>query len=47
MRSLVSSVPGSQPRGRGLESRLKLFIFFFRANELLYDVKPFETCGNL
>ncbi|MDD9362762.1 MAG: hypothetical protein PV344_07560 [Anaplasma sp.] len=34
---------GSQPKGRGFESRLKFFKFFFKPNELLYKVKPFET----
>ncbi|MDD9361385.1 MAG: hypothetical protein PV344_00415 [Anaplasma sp.] len=47
MRGLVSSVSGSQPKGRGFESRLKFFKFFFKANELLYKVKSFETCGDL
>ncbi|MDD9361715.1 MAG: hypothetical protein PV344_02165 [Anaplasma sp.] len=30
---------GSQPKGRGFESRLKFFKYFFKANELLYKVK--------
>ncbi|MDD9361827.1 MAG: hypothetical protein PV344_02740 [Anaplasma sp.] len=47
MRGLVSSVTVSQPKGRGLESRLKSFKFFFTANELLYNVKSFETCSDL
>ncbi|MDD9362976.1 MAG: hypothetical protein PV344_08645 [Anaplasma sp.] len=38
---------GSQPKGRGFESRLKFFKFFFKANELLYKVKSLETCGDL
>ncbi|MDD9362055.1 MAG: hypothetical protein PV344_03920 [Anaplasma sp.] len=46
MHGLVSSVSGSQPKGRGFKSRLKFFKFFFRANELLYKVKSFETRGN-
>ncbi|MDD9362164.1 MAG: hypothetical protein PV344_04480 [Anaplasma sp.] len=47
MRGLVSSVPGSQPKGRRFESRLKFFKFVFKANELPYKVKSFETCGDL
>ncbi|MDD9362002.1 MAG: hypothetical protein PV344_03655 [Anaplasma sp.] len=47
MRGLASSVSGSQPKGRGLESRLKFFKFFFKASQLLYKVKSFETCGDL
>ncbi|MDD9361944.1 MAG: hypothetical protein PV344_03365 [Anaplasma sp.] len=47
MHDLVSSVSGSQLKGRGFESRLKFFTFFFTANELLYRVKSFETCGDL
>ncbi|MDD9361558.1 MAG: hypothetical protein PV344_01335 [Anaplasma sp.] len=47
MHGLVSSVPGSQPKGSGFESCLKFFKFFFKANELLYKVKLFETCGDL
>ncbi|MDD9362089.1 MAG: hypothetical protein PV344_04100, partial [Anaplasma sp.] len=35
MHGLVSSVSGSQPNGRGFESRLKFFKFLFQANELL------------
>ncbi|MDD9361772.1 MAG: hypothetical protein PV344_02460 [Anaplasma sp.] len=38
---------GLQPKGRGFESRLKFFNFFFNANELLYKVKSFELCGDL
>ncbi|MDD9361918.1 MAG: hypothetical protein PV344_03225, partial [Anaplasma sp.] len=44
--SLVSSVSGSQPKGRGFKSRLKFFKFFIKANELLYKVKSFEACGD-
>ncbi|MDD9361592.1 MAG: hypothetical protein PV344_01530 [Anaplasma sp.] len=44
---LVSSVAGSQPKGRWLETRLKYFKFFFEANELLYKVTSFETCDDL
>ncbi|MDD9362742.1 MAG: hypothetical protein PV344_07460 [Anaplasma sp.] len=44
---LVSSVSSSQPMGRGFEPPLKFFKFFFKANELLYKVKSFETCGDL
>ncbi|MDD9362779.1 MAG: hypothetical protein PV344_07650 [Anaplasma sp.] len=40
-------MPGSQPRGRGSESRLTFFTFFFKANELVYEVESFETCGDL
>ncbi|MDD9361874.1 MAG: hypothetical protein PV344_02990 [Anaplasma sp.] len=47
MRGLVSSVPGSQPKGRGFESCLKYFICFFKANGLLYKVKLHYTCGDL
>ncbi|MDD9362337.1 MAG: hypothetical protein PV344_05380 [Anaplasma sp.] len=47
MCGLVSSVSGSQPKGRGFESRLKFFKFFNKANGLLYKVKSFETCGDL
>ncbi|MDD9362519.1 MAG: hypothetical protein PV344_06325 [Anaplasma sp.] len=47
MRGLVSRVSGSQPKGRGFASRVKFFKFFFKANELLYKVKSFETCGDL
>ncbi|MDD9362381.1 MAG: hypothetical protein PV344_05610 [Anaplasma sp.] len=47
MRGLVRSVSGSKPKGRGFESRLKFFKSFFRANELFYEVKLFETCGDL
>ncbi|MDD9362906.1 MAG: hypothetical protein PV344_08290 [Anaplasma sp.] len=47
MSGLVSSVPGSQPKGPGFESRLKFIKLFFKANELLYKVKSFETCGEL
>ncbi|MDD9361896.1 MAG: hypothetical protein PV344_03110 [Anaplasma sp.] len=43
MRGLVSSVPGSQPKGRGIESRLKFFKFLLKENDLLYKVKSFET----
>ncbi|MDD9361776.1 MAG: hypothetical protein PV344_02480 [Anaplasma sp.] len=43
----VSSVSGSQPKGRGFESCLKFFKFFSKAKELLYEVKSFETCGDL
>ncbi|MDD9361809.1 MAG: hypothetical protein PV344_02650, partial [Anaplasma sp.] len=32
LHGLVSSVSGSQPKGRGLESRLKVFKFFFKAH---------------
>ncbi|MDD9362255.1 MAG: hypothetical protein PV344_04940 [Anaplasma sp.] len=32
--------------GRGFESRLKFFKFFFKAN-VLYEVKSFQTCGDL
>ncbi|MDD9361624.1 MAG: hypothetical protein PV344_01695 [Anaplasma sp.] len=46
-RGLVSILSGSQPKGRGFESRLNFFKIFFKANELLYKVKSFETCGNL
>ncbi|MDD9361838.1 MAG: hypothetical protein PV344_02795 [Anaplasma sp.] len=46
MRGLVSSLSGSQPKARGFESRLTLFTFF-KANELLYKVKSYETCGHL
>ncbi|MDD9361979.1 MAG: hypothetical protein PV344_03540, partial [Anaplasma sp.] len=42
MRGLVSSVYGSQPKGRGFESRLKFFKYFFKANELLYGVLIIE-----
>ncbi|MDD9361656.1 MAG: hypothetical protein PV344_01865 [Anaplasma sp.] len=38
---------GSQPQGRGFDSRLKFFKVFFKENELLYKVKSFETCGDL
>ncbi|MDD9362541.1 MAG: hypothetical protein PV344_06435 [Anaplasma sp.] len=38
---------GSQPKCRRFQSHLKFFKFFFEANELLYEVKSFETCGNL
>ncbi|MDD9362844.1 MAG: hypothetical protein PV344_07980, partial [Anaplasma sp.] len=41
LRGLVSSVCGSQPKGRGFESCLKFFTFFFKANELLYKVISF------
>ncbi|MDD9362001.1 MAG: hypothetical protein PV344_03650 [Anaplasma sp.] len=44
MRGLVSSV---QPKGRGFESRLQFFKFFFKANESLYKVKSFGTFGDL
>ncbi|MDD9361879.1 MAG: hypothetical protein PV344_03020 [Anaplasma sp.] len=44
---LVSSVYGSQRKGHGFESRLKLFKIFCKANELLYKVESFETCGEL
>ncbi|MDD9362005.1 MAG: hypothetical protein PV344_03670, partial [Anaplasma sp.] len=44
---LVSKVSGSQPKGREFESRLKFFKFFYKANELLYRVKSFDTCGDL
>ncbi|MDD9361917.1 MAG: hypothetical protein PV344_03220 [Anaplasma sp.] len=47
MRGLVSSVYASQPKGRGFESRLEFFKFFFKANELLYKAKSLETCGDL
>ncbi|MDD9362786.1 MAG: hypothetical protein PV344_07685, partial [Anaplasma sp.] len=47
LRGLVSSMSGSQPKGRGFESRLKFFILFYKANALLYKVKSFETCGDL
>ncbi|MDD9362130.1 MAG: hypothetical protein PV344_04310 [Anaplasma sp.] len=47
MRGLVSSVAGSQTKVRGFASRLKFFKFFFKANELLYKVKSFQTCGDL
>ncbi|MDD9362882.1 MAG: hypothetical protein PV344_08170 [Anaplasma sp.] len=47
MRGLVSSVSGSQLKGRGLESRLKFFKCFFKAKELLYKVKSSQTCGDL
>ncbi|MDD9362240.1 MAG: hypothetical protein PV344_04865 [Anaplasma sp.] len=47
MRGLVIIMSGSQPKGRGFESRLKFFKFLFEANELLYKVKSFETCGDL
>ncbi|MDD9362789.1 MAG: hypothetical protein PV344_07700 [Anaplasma sp.] len=47
MRGLVTIVSGSQPKGRGFESRLKFFELFFMANELLYKVKSFETWGDL
>ncbi|MDD9362664.1 MAG: hypothetical protein PV344_07060 [Anaplasma sp.] len=47
MRDLVSSVCGSQPKGRGFESRLNFFQFSFKANKLLYKAKSFETCGDL
>ncbi|MDD9362194.1 MAG: hypothetical protein PV344_04630 [Anaplasma sp.] len=47
MRGLVSSVPGSQPKSRGFASHPKFFKFFFKANESLYKVKSFETCGDL
>ncbi|MDD9362026.1 MAG: hypothetical protein PV344_03775, partial [Anaplasma sp.] len=46
-RGLVSSVSGSQPKGRGFVSRLKFFKFFFKENELLYKLKSFETCSDL
>ncbi|MDD9361873.1 MAG: hypothetical protein PV344_02980 [Anaplasma sp.] len=42
MRGLVSSVSGSQLKGRGFKSCLKFFKFFLRQ-----IVKSFETCGNL
>ncbi|MDD9363060.1 MAG: hypothetical protein PV344_09070 [Anaplasma sp.] len=32
-RGLVSSVSGSQPKGRGFESRLQFFKFFLKASE--------------
>ncbi|MDD9361850.1 MAG: hypothetical protein PV344_02860 [Anaplasma sp.] len=32
LRGLVSSVAGSQPKGRGFQSRLKLCKIFFKAN---------------
>ncbi|MDD9361836.1 MAG: hypothetical protein PV344_02785 [Anaplasma sp.] len=38
---------GSQPKGRGLESSLEFFTFFFNATELLYKVKSFEKRGDL
>ncbi|MDD9362499.1 MAG: hypothetical protein PV344_06225 [Anaplasma sp.] len=47
VRGLVSSVSGSQSNGRRFNSRLKLFKIFCKANELLYKVKPFETCSDL
>ncbi|MDD9361705.1 MAG: hypothetical protein PV344_02110 [Anaplasma sp.] len=47
MRGLVSSVSASQPKGRGFDSRLKFFKFFFKATELLYKVISFETCDDL
>ncbi|MDD9362661.1 MAG: hypothetical protein PV344_07045 [Anaplasma sp.] len=47
MRGLVRSASGSQPKGRGFESRLKFFKFYFKANELLYEVKSLETYGDL
>ncbi|MDD9362183.1 MAG: hypothetical protein PV344_04575, partial [Anaplasma sp.] len=47
LHGLVSSVSGSQPKGRGFESRLKFFEFFFKANELLTKVKSLEPCGDL
>ncbi|MDD9361889.1 MAG: hypothetical protein PV344_03075 [Anaplasma sp.] len=47
MRGLVSNVSGWQPKGRGFESCLGFFKFFFKTNELLYKVKSCETCGNL
>ncbi|MDD9362178.1 MAG: hypothetical protein PV344_04550, partial [Anaplasma sp.] len=47
LRGLVSSVSGSQPKGRGLESRPKFFEFFLKAKKLRYKVKLFETCGDL
>ncbi|MDD9362343.1 MAG: hypothetical protein PV344_05410, partial [Anaplasma sp.] len=47
LRGLVSGVSGSQPKGRGFESRLKFLKFFFKPNELLYKVNSFETCGDL
>ncbi|MDD9362428.1 MAG: hypothetical protein PV344_05850, partial [Anaplasma sp.] len=47
LRGLVSCVSGSQPTGRGFESRLEFFNFSFEANALLYKVKSFETCDDL
>ncbi|MDD9362045.1 MAG: hypothetical protein PV344_03870 [Anaplasma sp.] len=47
MLDLVSSVAGSQLKGRGMEPRPKFLKYFFKANELLYKVKSFETCGDL
>ncbi|MDD9362076.1 MAG: hypothetical protein PV344_04030 [Anaplasma sp.] len=47
MRGLVSIVPRSQPKGRGFKSRRNFFEFFFKADDLLYRVKSFETCGDL
>ncbi|MDD9362362.1 MAG: hypothetical protein PV344_05515, partial [Anaplasma sp.] len=44
---IVNSVSGLQTKGRGFESCLKFFQFFSKANELLYTVKSFETCGDL
>ncbi|MDD9362228.1 MAG: hypothetical protein PV344_04805 [Anaplasma sp.] len=38
---------GSQPKGRGFESRLKFLKFSFKANELLYKLKSCKTCGDL
>ncbi|MDD9361856.1 MAG: hypothetical protein PV344_02890 [Anaplasma sp.] len=47
MRGLVTSTSGSQPTGRGFESCLKFFKFFFKASELLYKVESFQTRGDL
>ncbi|MDD9361640.1 MAG: hypothetical protein PV344_01785 [Anaplasma sp.] len=48
MRGLVISVSGWQSMGRsGFASRIKFFKFIFKANELLYKVKEFETCSDL
>ncbi|MDD9361627.1 MAG: hypothetical protein PV344_01710 [Anaplasma sp.] len=44
---LVSTVFGSQPKGRGFESHLNVFKVFFKANALLYKVKSLEICGDL
>lgn len=44
---LCGLVSGSQPNCRGFDSHLKFVKFFFQANELLYKVKSFETCGDL
>ncbi|MDD9362662.1 MAG: hypothetical protein PV344_07050, partial [Anaplasma sp.] len=41
LRGLVSSVPGTQPKGRGFEPRLKFFTFSLR------QINYFIKCNNL